>query len=169
MSEWNGSLDPTGVGSFVAVSEAYRPFYLDFLSSKPKKIDNNYAWAETLPVNVILTRGTPQITDDIVMPRGYTWVTVTSPREGISYITAHGPDVHSWDARDRSSTIYWIDAEWTFPEPACVPIGEHALLTTCVRRHTTKAPVSGLDCEILHYRRDGSDLPRRRQVDGSGH
>jgi uncharacterized repeat protein (TIGR01451 family) len=135
-------LDHSGVGSFVSVSEAYRPFYLDLVSSKPRKIDNNYAWAETLPVNVILTRGTPQITDDMVMPRGYTWVTVTSPREGISYVTAHAPDVYSWEARGRSATIYWIDAEWTFPEPACVPIGEHALLTTCVRRHTTKAPVS---------------------------
>jgi uncharacterized repeat protein (TIGR01451 family) len=138
--EW--LLDHSGVGSFVSVSEAYRPFYLDIFSSKPKKIDNNYAWAETLPVNVILTRGTPQITDDMVMPRGYTWVTVTSPREGISYVTAFAPDVYSWEARERSSTIYWIDAEWTFPEPACVPIGEHAMLTTCVRRHTTKAPVS---------------------------
>jgi uncharacterized repeat protein (TIGR01451 family) len=138
--EW--LLDHSGVGSFVSVSEAYRPFYLDLFSKKPTKIDNNYAWAETLPVNVILTRGTPQITDDMVMPRGYTWVTVTSPREGISYITAYAPDVYSWDMREKSSTIYWIDAEWTFPEPACVPIGEHALLTTCVRRHTTKAPVS---------------------------
>ena len=138
--EW--MLDQSGVGSFASVSEAYRPFYLDMFSSKPKKIDNHYAWAETLPVNVILTRGTPQITDDMVMPRGYTWVTVTSPREGISYVTAFAPDVYSWEARGRSSTIYWIDAEWTFPEPACVPIGEHAMLTTCVRRHTTKAPVS---------------------------
>ncbi len=138
--EW--LLDHSGVGSFVSVSEAYRPFYLDLFSKKPAKIDNNYAWAETLPINVILTRGTPQITDDMVMPRGYTWVTVTSPREGISYITAYAPDVYSWDTREKSSTIYWIDAEWTFPEPACVPIGEHAMLTTCVRRHTTKAPVS---------------------------
>ncbi len=138
--EW--MLDHSGVGSFVSVSEAYRPFYLDLFSKRPTKIDNNYAWAETLPINVILTRGTPQITDDMVMPHGYTWVTVTSPREGISYVTAYAPDVYSWDTRVKSSTIYWIDAEWTFPEPACVPIGEHALLTTCVRRHTTKAPVS---------------------------
>jgi uncharacterized repeat protein (TIGR01451 family) len=138
--EW--MLDHSGVGSFVSVSEAYRPFYLELFSNKPKKIDSSYAWAETLPINVILTRGTPQITDDMVMPRGYTWVTVASPREGISYVTAFAPDVYSWEAREKSSTIYWIDAEWTFPEPACVPIGEHAMLTTCVRRHTTKAPVS---------------------------
>jgi uncharacterized repeat protein (TIGR01451 family) len=124
------------------VSEAYRPFYLELFSSKPRKIDSSYAWTETLPINVILTRGTPQINDDMVMPRGYTWVTISSPREGISYVTAFAPDVYSWEARQKSSTIYWIDAEWTFPEPACVPIGEHALLTTCVRRHTTKAPVS---------------------------
>src|SRR5262249_17888010 len=58
------------------------------------------------------------------------------------YITAFAPDVYSWQSRQKSATIRWIDAEWTFPEPACVPIGERALLTTCVRRHTTKCPVS---------------------------
>ncbi len=44
--EW--MLDHSGVGSFVSVSEAYRPFYLDLFSKKPAKIDNSYAWAETL-------------------------------------------------------------------------------------------------------------------------
>ncbi|HZZ29088.1 MAG TPA: hypothetical protein VFE46_13905 [Pirellulales bacterium] len=138
--EW--MLDQSSVGSLVSVNEPYRPFYLDLFSNTPKKIDNSYAWSETLPINVILTRGTLQINDDMVMPRGYAWVTVTSPREGISYITAYAPDVYSWEVRQKSATIRWIDAEWVFPEPACVPMGEHALLTTCVRRHTTKGPVS---------------------------
>ncbi|HTQ39578.1 MAG TPA: hypothetical protein VMJ32_11145 [Pirellulales bacterium] len=138
--EW--MLDQSSVGSLVSVNEPYRPFYLDLFSSTPRKIDNSYAWSETLPINVILTRGTPQINDDMVMPRGYAWVTVTSAREGTSYVTAYAPDVYSWEVRQKSATIRWIDAEWTFPEPACVPMGEHALLTTCVRRHTTKAPVS---------------------------
>src|SRR5438105_4205319 len=91
--EW--MLEPTGVGSFSSVAEARRPFFLELVSSKPKKIDNHYAVSETSAENVILTRGTPDITDDMVMPRGYTWVTVTSPREGASYITAMGPDVYS--------------------------------------------------------------------------
>ncbi len=95
--EW--MLDQGSVGSFVSVADPIRPFYIDMVSSKPKKIDNNYAVSETLPKNVILTRGTPNINDDMVMPRGYTWVTVTSPREGVSYITAYAPDVYSWDAR----------------------------------------------------------------------
>ncbi len=98
--------------------------------------------SETLPANVILTRGTPQINDDIVMPRGYTWVTVTSPIEGDSYITAFAPDVYSWEARQRNATIHWIDAEWTFPEAGCVPPGAHAALVTCVQRKTNKTPVS---------------------------
>jgi uncharacterized repeat protein (TIGR01451 family) len=138
--EW--MLEPTGVGAFSSVAEAHRPFFLELVSSKPKKIDNNYAVGETFAENVILTRGTADITDDIVMPRGYTWVTVTSPREGTSYITAMGPDVYSWDARQKSAVIHWIDADWVFPGPASLPVGAPATQTTCVTRHTTKAPVS---------------------------
>ncbi len=119
--EW--MLDHSGAGSFVSVNEPLRPFYLDLVSSNPHKIDNNYAVSETLPANVILTRGTPNINDDTVMPRGYAWVTVTSPREGASYVTAYAPDVYSWDARQKSAVIYWIDADWVFPAPVCTSRG----------------------------------------------
>ncbi|HEY2882585.1 MAG TPA: hypothetical protein VGJ15_09130 [Pirellulales bacterium] len=137
--EW--MLDSSGVGSLVSVNEAHRPISLDLVSANPKKIDNHYAIGETLPDNVIVTRGTPGMNDDTVMPRGYTFATVSSPREGVSYITAFAPDVYSWDVRQRNSRIQWIDAEWTFPEPGCVPAGAHAALVTCVQRHSTKAPV----------------------------
>jgi uncharacterized repeat protein (TIGR01451 family) len=138
--EW--MLDKGGVGSFVTVSDAYRPLLLELISSKPHKIDNSYAVSETLPANVILTRGTGNIGDDMVMPHGYTWVTVNSPREGVSYVTAFAPDVYGWDARQRSATIHWIDAEWQFPEAGCVPLGSHASLNTCVYRKTNKTPLS---------------------------
>ena len=138
--EW--MLDKGGVGSFVTVSDAYRPLILELLSSKPHKIDNSYAVSETLPANVILTRGTGNIGDDMVMPHGYTWVTVNSPREGVSNVTAFAPDVYGWDARQRSATIHWIDAEWQFPEAGCVPLGSHASLNTCVYRKTNKTPLS---------------------------
>jgi uncharacterized repeat protein (TIGR01451 family) len=138
--EW--MLDKSSVGSFVTVSDAYRPFLLELVSSRPHKIDNSYAVSETLPANVILTRGTPNISDDMVMPHGYTWVTVTAAHEGVSYVTAYAPDVYGWDARQRSATIHWIDAEWQFPEPGCVPLGSHASLNTCVYRKTNKTPLS---------------------------
>jgi len=138
--EW--SLDRGGVGSFMSVADAHRTLVLDLVSAKPRKIDSSYAVSETLPDNVILTRGTPNITDDMVMPHGYTWVTLTSPHEGVSYVTAFAPDVYSWDARQRSSTIHWIDAEWMFPEPVCATPGSHATLCTCVVRHTTKLPAA---------------------------
>ena len=138
--EW--MLDNCSVGSLVSVNEPMRPFILDLVANKTQKVDNNYAVSETLPANVILTRGTPNINDDMVMPRGYTWVTLTSPTEGTSYITAHAPDVYSWDARQRSAVIHWINAEWTFPEAGCVPPGAGAALVTCVQRRTNKTPVS---------------------------
>ena len=138
--EW--MLDKSSVGSFVTVSDAYRPFLLELVSSKPHKIDNSYAVSETLPANVILTRGTPNISDDMVMPHGYTWVTVSAAHEGVSYVTAYAPDVYGWDVRQRSATIHWIDAEWQFPEPGCVPLGSHASLNTCVYRKTNKTPLA---------------------------
>ncbi len=138
--EW--MLDKGGVGSFVTGERRLSPMLLEMLSSKPQKIDNSYAVSETLPANVILTRGTGNISDDMVMPHGYTWVTVNSPREGVSYVTAYAPDVYGWDARQRSATIHWIDAEWQFPEAGCVPLGSHASLNTCVYRKTNKTPLS---------------------------
>jgi uncharacterized repeat protein (TIGR01451 family) len=138
--EW--MLDNSSVGSLVSVNEPMRPFILDLVANKTQKVDNNYAISETLPANVILTRGTPNINDDMVMPRGYSWVTVTSATEGTSYITAHAPDVYSWDARQKSTVIHWINAEWTFPEAGCVPPGAGAALVTCVQRRTNKTPVS---------------------------
>jgi uncharacterized repeat protein (TIGR01451 family) len=138
--EW--MLDNCSVGSLVSVNEPMRPFLLDLVASKTHKVDNNYAISETLPANVILTRGTPNINDDMVMPRGYSWVTVTSPTEGISYLTAHAPDVYSWDARQKNAVIHWINAEWTFPEAGCVPPGAGAALVTCVQRRTNKTAVS---------------------------
>jgi uncharacterized repeat protein (TIGR01451 family) len=138
--EW--MLDNGGVGSFVSVAEPIRPWCLEVVSKKAHKVDNMYALTETAPANVILTRGTATLNDDMVVPRGYTWVTVTSPVEGNSYITAYGPDVYSWDVRQKSARIIWIDAEWCFPEGACAKVGEPVTLTTCVARRTTKVPVS---------------------------
>ncbi|HEY2760604.1 MAG TPA: hypothetical protein VGI75_07665, partial [Pirellulales bacterium] len=138
--EW--TLDNSGVGSFIDVAEAHRPFLLNLVSDKPKKVDASYAITETLPDNVILTRGTKDINDDMVMPHGYTWVTVSSGKEGVSYVTAFGPDVYSWNARQRSAQIHWIDAEWSFPEPTCGAIGKPVTICTCVVKHTTKAPVA---------------------------
>ncbi|MCC7086460.1 MAG: hypothetical protein IT427_15780 [Pirellulales bacterium] len=138
--EW--MLDNGGVGSFVSIADPIRPFCLELVSSKTRKIDNSYALTETAPANVILTRGTTTLNDDTVVPRGYTWVTVTSPVEGSSYVTAYGPDVYSWDARQKSARIIWIDAEWCFPEAACAKIGEPVTLTTCVVQRTTRAPVA---------------------------
>ena len=138
--EW--MLDNCGVGSLVSVNEAVAAILLDLVVVRPEKVDNNHAISETLPANVILTRGTPQIDDDIVMPRGYTWVTVTSPSEGNSYITAYAPDVYSWEARQKSATIHWIDAQWSFPEPVCVPPGDPCGACDLRARRTTKSPVS---------------------------
>ena len=138
--EW--TLDNSGVGSFIDVAEAHRPFLLNLVSDKPKKVDASYAIGETLPANVILTRGTKDINDDMVMPHGYTWVTVSSGKEGISYVTAFAPDVYSWNARQRSAQIHWIDAEWSFPEPTCGAVGRPVTICTCVVKHTTKTPVS---------------------------
>lgn len=139
--EW--MLAPDGVGHFLAQGE-WR--YLDWLRTggrAPRKVDNTFAIGRASPRNVTLTRGTPTLDDDVSVLRGQTWITVTSPVEGTSYVTAYAPDVYGWDGRKKTATIHWIDAQWTSPPPAINPVGTTHQFTTTVSRHTDATPVAG--------------------------
>ena len=67
---------------------------------------NTYAIGMTSSSYLCLSRGTPTPTDDLAVERGQAWVAVTSPVEGVSYVTAYAPGVKAWDSfvesrRDR--------------------------------------------------------------------
>ena len=92
---------------------------------------------------MVLSRGTPTPVDDFTIQTGQAWVSIGSPIEGTTFVTAYAPDVLGWDHRQQSGTIYWLDAQWTFPPPAITPAGSRHPLTTSVARQTDGSPLSG--------------------------
>ena len=139
--EW--MLSQGGVGEFVTLGDRDETSLFHNARGLPKKINNTYAVGESSPINVLLTRGTPSRADDVAMTVGQTWVSVTSPVEGTSYVSAFGPDVYSWERRRGTATISWVDAKWTPPPPAVVKVGEKHILTTTVTRQSDGTPLVG--------------------------
>ena len=66
-------------------------------------------------------------------------VTLTSPIEGTSVVTAHAPAYAEFN--QATSTIYWVDAQWLIPQPAVVEMGRSHTLTTTVMRKTDGTPL----------------------------
>ena len=161
--EW--MLAPGGVGEFVDLNGTSWLDRVKHPDDTPRKLDNSFAIGTTSTKYVALTRGTPTLDDDVPVQKGQAWVTVTSPVEGASYITAFAPNVFGWDQRKRTSTIYWVDAQWAFPTPATNPIGTRHAFTTTVTRQTDRTPLVGW---IVRYEITGGPAagfaPDGRQV-----
>jgi len=139
--EW--MLNPSGVGQIVTIN---KPGHLGFIeppSKRPKKVDNSYAIGMTSKKYVALTKGTPSRVDDVLVKRGQAWVSVTSPVEGVSHVTAFAPSVYEWGKRTKTATIYWFDALWAFPPPTSTPMGGRHLMNTTIIRATDHTPVPG--------------------------
>ncbi|HEX4130006.1 MAG TPA: hypothetical protein VHZ24_08180 [Pirellulales bacterium] len=138
--EW--MIAPGGVGEFVALGE--NSWYDMFLGAPlAKKVSSTYAVNATSSTYLCLNRGTPSHDDDVPVIKGQAWVTVSSPLEGLSRVTAYAPNVYGWDQRQRTATVYWIDACWNFPPAAINPAGTRQTLTTSVARQTSGSPQPG--------------------------
>jgi uncharacterized repeat protein (TIGR01451 family) len=137
--EW--TLTPDSVGHFVEAgdeADCLRPLFRE----ASNKRDGNYAVTRSLTQNRVLTRGTPQATDDVSVQRGQSWVSITSPTEGASHVAVLAPEAEIWDQRRQTSTIYWVDVQWVLPAPAVVLAAQPHTLTTTVRRRSGK-PLAG--------------------------
>jgi uncharacterized repeat protein (TIGR01451 family) len=139
--EW--TLAPGGVGQFVGLGQRSPLDWLVGFNHRPRKISSTYAIGATSSRYVCLHRGTPSAGDDVKVERGQAWISVSSPFEGTSFVTAYAPEVARWDTHQRTATIHWVDAECAFPPPAVNPTGTRHTFTTTVTRHTTRAPVAG--------------------------
>jgi uncharacterized repeat protein (TIGR01451 family) len=139
--EW--SIAPNTVGYFIQAGEAGSLDWLHHVGYHTRKVDNTFAVSATSPKFIMLNRGTPNSSDDVPIYRGQAWVTVSSPVEGTSHVTAAAPNVYGWDARKQTSQIYWVDAQWTFPPPAINPAGSRHTFTTTLIRHSNKCPLAG--------------------------
>ena len=79
----------------------------------------------------------------VVLP-GEAWASLTSPTEGISHITAVSPVIQEWNTRRAQATVYWVDAQWTFPAATVsAECADSHTLTTTVRRQSDGMPVEG--------------------------
>lgn len=139
--EW--MLSPEGAGQFLSPGEREPLAVAHWLHGLPKKIDARYVVNTTLYAPTTLDRGTPNLTDDVLVLPGQSWVTVTSPVEGTSHVTVFAPEVYGWDRRQQSATIYWVDAQWRFPAPHIAPAGGRSTLTTQMTRQSDGSPLAG--------------------------
>ncbi|MBS0209648.1 MAG: DUF11 domain-containing protein [Planctomycetes bacterium] len=165
--EW--TVAPGSVGYIVTVGDYHGTVdqlcgYLTGGTSA-NKVSSNYAVNSTSTGDYCLNRGTPTKDDDVPVLAGQAWITVTSPVEGQSIVTAVAPKVYGWDQRQRSSVIEWLDAKWDFPPPSVNPVGARHTFTTSIVRHTNGAPLAGwrvryeiLDGPAAGFAPDGAQI-----------
>ena len=139
--EW--MLGRNGVGQFVELGGKgfFHPPVLPFL--RGTKVDNYLANGYTANGPLCINRGTADPADDVNINRGDAWISVTSPNEGTSHVTAYTPEVESWNERKATATIYWVDVQWTFPPASVAGSGRPEQLTTIVTRQTDGTPLEG--------------------------
>ena len=162
-----------GVGEFVQVGDDAKgqrtSLFKKDTRPKVEKLGIDFARGRTSREPWTITRGTSTKDDDLPVRKGQTWISLTSPSEGISKVTVLAPDSDVWDQRRQTATIYWMDAEWQFPTvPANVQSGEIARLVTRVMRAEGSIPAEGwkvryrvLNPEIARFvtpQREGSDF-----------
>jgi uncharacterized repeat protein (TIGR01451 family) len=139
--EW--TLAPDGVGQFLSPGARRRFDLVSWARGLPRKVNSQYAINSTLFLPMTLDRGTPTPYDDILVQGGQAWVSVMSPIEGTSRVTAFVPAVSGWDRQQQTALIYWIDAQWRFPAPAISAAGTRNTLTTVLTRQTNNTPLVG--------------------------
>jgi uncharacterized repeat protein (TIGR01451 family) len=136
--EW--ILAPQGVGSFLGTGESDRPFFAS--GTNPEKLDNGYLISETASVGHVLQRGTATTADDVTILPGQAWLTMTSPTEGVSYVTAFAPDLNGVYGNRQTAAIHWVDARWTLPPQINARVGANAPIAVTVYRQSSGAPVA---------------------------
>ncbi len=148
--EW--MISPDSVGQIVEVGDDGATsnnglFYKT--ESAVKKLGVDFARGVTASNDRVITRGSAKITDDLPVKKGQTWISLTSPSEGITRLTALAPDAEVWDKRRQTATIYWVDARWQFPAPISQIGTAPATLITRVTRAEGFAPAENW---IVRYR-----------------
>jgi uncharacterized repeat protein (TIGR01451 family) len=144
--EW--MLDERSTGQFVTLGDRDN-WFLRLPRDTPRKLTNHFAIGSTSSSQFTITRGTADAGDDVTVQAGQAWISVTSPVEGSSRVTAYSPAVPSWRLRKATATIHWVDAQWVFPAPSITPVGARHVFTTTVSRHTNNTPLTGW---IVRYR-----------------
>ncbi len=141
--EW--MLSPDSVGQFIEVGDDNAGTLAGLVYHKAPKVEKlgvDFARGRTSGQEQLITRGTPKPEDDIKLREGETWLSISSPSEGVSRVTVLAPDSECWDQRRQTATIYWVDAEWQFPAPQVARSGEVVQLVTRVTKSENLVPAT---------------------------
>ncbi|MGN6133039.1 MAG: hypothetical protein ACTHOU_01010, partial [Aureliella sp.] len=110
---------------------------------KVEKLDVDYARGRTSSRETLLTKGTPGCDDDVMVQEGQTWLSISSPSEGVSRVTVLAPDSELWDRRRQTAIIYWVDSQANFPQPVAARAPGPVQLVTRVTRAENLVPAEG--------------------------
>ncbi len=140
--EW--MLSPDSVGTFIEVGDDSPGHLISALTMhkapKVEKLDVDFAKGRTSSKETIIDRGSPDCKDDIKLKEGQTWLSISSPSEGVSRVTVLAPESEIWDRRRQTATIYWVDAQWEFPQPLIARSGDPLQFVTRVTKADALVP-----------------------------
>lgn len=158
--EW--MLSPESVGQIIDVgddnqSQRQHLFKKHQNPADIGKLDVDFARGRTSSDAGKITRGTAKTDDDLPIRKGQTWLSLSSPSEGVSKVTVMAPSSEAWDKRRQTATIYWVDANWEFPQPQMSPSGQPVTLVTSVKKSDGIIPAEGW---IVRYRSLNPEVAR---------
>ncbi len=140
--EW--MLSPDSVGTFIEVGDDSPGHLISALTlrkaPKVEKLDVDFAKGRTSSKETLIDRGSADCKDDIQLKEGQTWLSISSPSEGVSRVTVLAPDSDIWDRRRQTATIYWVDANWEFPQPLIERSGNPLQFVTRVNKAENLVP-----------------------------
>lgn len=105
-------------------------------------VNGNTAFSFTGHGEDRISRGNKIPADDIMVRPGQTWITVTSPVEGDTHITAIVPGIHNWDKRLKTTIVRWVDAVWEFPPRGVAKFGTEHEFVTKIARFSDRQPLA---------------------------
>lgn len=158
--EW--MLSPESVGQIIDVgdnNQSHRQhlFKKHHNDADVGKLDVDFARGRTSTEPGKITRGTSKTDDDLPIRKGQTWLSLSSPSEGVSKVTVMAPSSDAWDKRRQTATIYWVDARWEFPQPQQAQSGQTITLVTKVNKADGIVPAEGW---IVRYRSLNPEVAR---------
>jgi len=137
--EW--MVSPDSVGQFLTLSNDGKHFVMPRWCEVPRKVTNTYAVGSTAASPVALGRpaAVPGAVPEI--GRGQSWITLTSPTDGTSYVTVFAPNVPGQARQRQTAVVHWVDSQFSFPAPVIGAVGTRQTLTTIVTRQSDGSPL----------------------------
>lgn len=133
--EW--MINQGSVGDIVEVDSS------GWSNSRGYKVANNFAVSHTNNWDHVLTMGTDDPSDDIQLKTGDSWVCITSPVEGETYVTVYAPGIYDTTKHKVFALKKWYDVKVAYPPAATNPTGTTHTFSTKVMKNSNNDPLAG--------------------------